>query len=739
MTRKNRIVLLVLFAAFCPAVGSAASAAVDEAKSAEAKSPSIHCQTDAVTRLIHVVYDVPQDAPDRILVRSYWSPRGRNQWQPARVRPLLSETAGALLREEDGLPWLQGEVVERRAAGLKRTLVFNPYPEAQAGGTVDIDFRVELDAGEDRRLTRLEAPATADNRDVVYLDDWSGVIQKEFVAAEEKPGCWRLESDAAVGANPYATGGTRLSGAAADLPQLTMPLALRGPYAVFVYSFGGVRLRLSGDLRTDRLGSRLPYDEQLWRWTRLDGQHLVVRQSYAFTGPAASSLDYVKLVPLSDELVARLESAFGKPDRFVASYWEPYSYAFSDNVQDMAWHLQYLDAYRDAEVSLVDTQLGRFGMKAVYETRVSDQLLHVTQGDPIGAIAHPQTTNVGRMQQYTNTLQATLTFCRALGLNAHANFGATNCYPGSPLQGDFSKQHFEWIRGHALRYEVPEVRRFILDVYREALEIGATGLSIDFCRYPEGIDAAATADGFFRELRGLADEYGRRRGGRIPILVRFPAEGVRLSERFDYATWVREGLVDYLCPSSIQGRFHYFDIRPYVKATDGTACILLPQIDALSWGLPKPGLFLWRVRQLYDQGVQGLYVYQGDSLVLGSPLERRCMKQLRSTESVRRFWEEDARLRPARSKGIYLSHASQLPGYHSWERLHVWLEGIPLGEVELYLDDQLVNHFSAPPYLLGHQDRSGDAALPRGEHSLRVRARDGDGWLEQTFKIVSAG
>ena len=705
-----------------------------------AEEPGLRFRTDPITRLVHLTYAVPEDAPEQVLVRCSWSPRGQQQWQPARVVPLLSETALGLLVEADWRPWVRGEVREWRAAGLERTVVFNPYPEAQPAGQVDLDFRVELYAEGERLLARLETPVQADNRDVVYLDDWSGVLQQDAVASEETPGRWRLESGLPPGAAGYATGGTRLTGAAGvDLPQLTMPLALKGHYALFVYALGGARLRLSGDLRSDRLASRLPFSEELWRWTRLDGQHLIVRQNYAYTGPAATALDYVKLVPLSADLLASLDGAFGPPDRFVASYWEPYSYAFSDRVEDMSWHLQYLDAYREAEVSLVDTQLGRFGMKMVFETRIADQLLYQTQGDPIGAIAHPQTTNVGRMQQYTNTWQATLTFCRALGLTAHANFGATNCYPGSPLQGEISKQHPEWMRGHTLRYEVPEVRRFILEVYRETLEIGAGGLSIDFCRYPEGIDTAETATGFFRELRALADEFGQRQGRRLPILVRFPAEGVRLAERFDYATWVREGLVDYLCPSSIQGRFHYFDIGPYVQVTAGTACILLPQVDALSWGLPKPGPFLWRVQQLYDQGVKGLYIYQGDAMVLGSPGQRRCLRTLRSTESVRRFWAEDARLRPARSKGIFISGASQLPGYHSWERLHVWVEGLPMGELEITLDGTLINHFTGPPYLLGSQDRGGDTALPKGEHTLRVRARDGEGWLERTFQIVSAG
>lgn len=701
----------------------------------------MRCQTDPLSRLIQVTYPVPADAPERVVARCAWSPRGQGRWLPARVQPLLSETAWGLLREADWGPWAKGEVSEWRAAGLERNLLFNPYPEAQPGGLVDLDLRIELYAEGERLLCREQASVQADNRDVVYADDWTAVLQKDAVSSAGTPGTWSVEKGLAAGAGQPARGGMRLLGAAGavELPQLTFPLALRGHYAIFVCSGAGVRLRLSGDVRSDRLHSRVPGSEELWRWSRLDWQHLIVRQSYAYTGPAATSLDYVKFVPLSPALLARLDGAFGPPDRFVACYWEPYSYAFADNVQDAAWHLEYLDAYRDAEVSLVDTQLGRFGMQMVYETRVADQLFYQTQGDPIGAIENPQTTNVGRMQQYTNTLQATLGFGNALGLQVHANFGATNCYPGTPLQGEFSKAHPEWMREHALRYEVPEVRRFILDVYRETLEIGAPGLSIDFCRYPEGIDAAATCTGFFRELRALADEYAVRRGQRIPILVRFPAHGVRLAELFDYPAWVREGLVDYLCPSSIQGRFHYFDVTPYLETTAGTACQLLPQIDALPWGLPKPGLFLWRLQQLYAQGVKGIYVYQGDEMVIGSPGQRRCLRLARSAAAVARFWAEDARLRPTRSKGIFISQPIHHPGYHSWERLHVWLEGMPMGEVELSLDGRLINRFAGPPYLLGSQDRSGDTALPAGEHTLRVRARDGAGWLERSFAIFSAG
>jgi len=698
-------------------------------------------QVDPLSRLIHIRFTVPENAPDRAAVRCAWARRGTAEWKPARVEPLLSDTATELLGPDDWMPWTRGEIVEHRAGGQERTVVFNPYPDAQDAGIVDIDFRIDIFAG-GRRLSRREIRIQADNSDVVYADDWSRVMQKDAVAEADgtEPGRWVIERNAAAHAAPFAPGGTRLHGkGGAALPRLTYPLDLRGEYAIFVYAYGRVRLRLSGDERCDRLGGSLPYHEQLWKWTTMDRQHLVVRQNHAYTGPAETSLDYVKFVPLTPELVARLESRFGKPDKIVAGYWEPYSYAFADDVRDGSWHREYLTAYRDARVSIVDAQLGRFGAKMVFESRIAEQLLYQTVGDPIGAVRHPVTSNVGRMQQYTNTLQATLKFARELGLNVHANFGAGNCYQGTPLQGAFSREHPEWVRGACLRYEVPQVRKFVLSIYREALEIGARGLSIDFCRYPETIDAKETCNRFLRELRALADEFSAARREHISILVRFPARGVRRWELFDYVTWARQGWVDYLCPGGIQGRFHYFDVTPYQEAVQGTRCVLLLVIDALGWGLPWPGWVLWRAARLYERGIEGIYVYQADSPIINSPARRRYMRMLRSSVAVKRFWDEDARMRPRCSKGIYITRPLQRPGYHSWERVHVWLEGVDMGEVEVYLDGRLINRFDGPPYLVGDQGPAGDGVLPPGKHELKIRARDGNGWLVRVFHIRSAG
>lgn len=699
---------------------------------------------DPVTRYIHITYPVPANAPDEVVVRCFWSPADGSEWRPARVTPLLSETALRLVSSAEWQRWMRGELIERRAAGLERTVVFNPYPEAQEQGRVDVRFQVRIETPDGRVLATEETRLQADNSDVVYLEDWSQVMQRDAIASGEEGAegkwIWRTGREPSVG----MTFGNCLfgKGSSHPLPQLTFPLNLRGWYAIFVCTQPGygIRLRLTGDERADTLASSRPFEEVLWRWCRMDRQHLVLKQSHTYTGFTDSQIDYVKLVPLSQETVKELEADYGgERDRLVVGYFEPYSWAFFENVSETLQHREPLVAFAEAGVDIVDIQIGRFGAKVVYESRIADQLLYSTIGDPLEGGTVPKTENVGRMQQFTNTLDAALRYARELGLFAHANFGATNCYPNSPLESEFARKHPEWRRGFALRYEVPEVQEYILSLCREALEIGAPGLSLDFCRYPEGIDQPETCNQFLRRLRRLLDEFGQARGKRVPLLIRFPAQGVRLWQNFDYRTWVREGLVDFLCPSNIQGRHHHFDIQPYVEAVRGTQCKLLPVVDGLGWGPTMPGLFLWRVWQIYEAGADGVYVYQADARVLGHPSDRRCMRLLGSRSAVRRWWERDRQWRSRRSKGIFLSlplYPSE--GYHSWERLRVWLEGIPMGEVEMYLDGQLISRYEGPPYVLGGEGYEADKVIPPGEHILLVRARDGEGWLEQQFTIRGA-
>jgi hypothetical protein len=721
------VVLFALATSFC-GIGSA---------------ESVSAAIDSVTRFVKVSYVVPKEVPDEVTVNCAWSKPGANGWKAANVTPDISETGKALVPVSEWKAWAtEGKIVERRAAGLVRTVIFNPYPDAQVDGKVDVDFRIQVQGGDGKSLAEYVTRVQADNSDVVYVEDWSNCLTKSEIVTEgeSSPGKWRWKSG--IDLSEGVSFGNALYGDAtndAPLKPLAYALDLSGNYAIFVltsYTKGPINLRLSGDERSDTVGTRLPRDEVLWRWAKMDRQNLVLSGPHQYTGYIPAHVDYVKLVPLPDDVYAKLTAIYTMPqDKLVAGYFEPYSWAFFDNIVSNLQHREPLRAFADARVPWVDIQIGRFGMKVVYESRKTDLLLYSTIGDPIGDIAVPKTENVGRMQQYTNTLETELRYSKELGLRAFANFGASNCYPGTPLQGDFSAKHPEWMRGSALRFEVPEVRAYALSLYREALELGAPGVSIDFCRYPETIDTAETCTGFLRELRELADEFSKARGERVPVLVRFPGTGVRLAEFFDYATWANEGLVDYLCPSNIQGRHMHIEMAPYFEAVKGTKCTLLPCLDALSWALPFPGPYYWRLKQIYDQGAPGVYVYQADGRVLGRPEDRRAMMLLGSTAAIDAWWKEDDAKRPLRSKAIYITPPHEFGKYHGYERIRIWVDGVPMGALEAYIDDTLVTKVDGPPYLVGTEEYESDGVVPKGEHVLRVRVKDGDGWLEERFVI----
>ena len=323
---------------------------------------------DPVTRYFSITYPVPESTPDTVEVVCSVSPAGANEWQPAPVMPAVSETAMVMLPADGWAQWQTGHVTERRAAGLDRILRFNPYPVLQRDGRVDADFRIVIRGEDDAELATYTTHLKADNSDVVYIEDWSQVFQQDQLQEEGGEDAqkwqWRTGWEDTLGMSQ----GNSLHGDAGldtPIPPLSYPLDLRGWYAIYVHVPGVIRLRLTGEERTDYLSSRRG-EEVLWKWAKLDHQNLVLEQSHNYKGYVPATIDYVKLVPLTEEQHAALEAPFTAPhDKFIAGYWEPYSYAFHDRVENTLWHREFLTAYPEANIDLVDMQIGRMGMKVV--------------------------------------------------------------------------------------------------------------------------------------------------------------------------------------------------------------------------------------------------------------------------------------------------------------------------------------------------------------------------------------
>ena len=57
----------------------------------------------------------------------------------------------------------------------------------------------------------------------------------------------------------------------------------------------------------------------------------------------------------------------------------------------------------------------------------------------------------------------------------------------------------------------------------------------------------------------------------------------------------------------------------------------------------------------------------------------------------------------------------------------------------LLVDGRLSIPYEAPPCIFGSEEYAAESVIPPGEPLLRVRARDGEGWLEQQFTIRGVG
>ena len=714
----------------------------------------IQSRTDPVTRYVFLSYRVPASAPEEVRVNCQVRREPNVDWEPAVVWAHISPTANALVPPDDWHSGVHnGRLVERRAAGSTRTLIWNPFP----GYTDQCVARVRITFSHDSgQLETGEILVELDNSDVVLLDDWSQVLQSQFVSTDPAPGeavwWWRTGQtgdDAPAGGRSLEVRKKNI-----ELPQLTYPLNLRGPHALFVSlppKLCGIELRLSGDERIEDFGfaSHLdleptdpairPGEEAFWKWADMDWQNLIIRQPYRtvyeYEEEFRAALDTIRLVPLSPEDVRRLEEEWRADDsrRLVIGYQEPYGWSFTQKIESNLQHREPLLAFAEARVDMLDIQFLRGGSSSVSETRVGTQLVTETHGDPVrGEVPH--TANVGRMVQYTNTFESQFKYAHQLGIEPRANMGATNCYAGTNFESEFSREHPDWNEGSALLYEIPEVRAYILSLFEEMLEMGARHISTDWCRYPHALKDNRTVTIFLRQLRQLADRFSTVEEGPVAVLVRFPARGAPMSECMDYETWIEEGLADFLVPSNIFNSPLCFEIDEYLEAAKGTKTKILPNVEPC---VPLPGLWFQRLLNCYEAGAEGVFIYQCDAPVSRSHT-RRYISLAGSLEALRRWQERELQEQSRYSKGIYLSAPHRKGTYQPYERLRVWVEGVDGKAVELWVDDSRINSYEKPPYILGSEALEDDHLIPAGAHSLRVRARDGEGWLEQEFPISVA-
>jgi hypothetical protein len=132
--------------------------------------------------------------------------------------------------------------------------------------------------------------------------------------------------------------------------------------------------------------------------------------------------------------------------------------------------------------------------------------------------------------------------------------------------------------------------------------------------FPEGRARPELITEMIRQVRQRLDERGGSDGGRLPLIVRVqPSVRECLEIGLDVASWVNEGLVDYVVPGS-PSRFISLDIpvREWKTLVAGTGVELHASPDSAAPrgdGQATVEMYRAAASNYYAMGVDGVYVF----------------------------------------------------------------------------------------------------------------------------------
>ncbi len=219
-------------------------------------------------------------------------------------------------------------------------------------------------------------------------------------------------------------------------------------------------------------------------------------------------------------------------------------------------------------------------------------------------------------------LQVLLDRCHHHGMQFIADIRMNDRH-GGPRKG-IAKQHPEWsILDSAFDYAIEGVRDAMLTFDKEVLDAyDVDGLEYDFMRWGhmfkpgEGKQNAHLMTDFMRKSRKLLNEAAARRGrDRLLLGVRVPQT---LEEcdflGLDLATWVKEGLVDFIVPSDFMHIDTNMKTEDFVKLAAGTNCKIYPAIhNRISLDEPNEHYRLMHLENL-RAAAQNFYGFGADGI-----------------------------------------------------------------------------------------------------------------------------
>lgn len=491
----------------------------------------------------------------------------------------------------------------------------------------------------------LRSEGLDDGRGVVVISDFSACLPADSMGVEERHGRWTLqayETERFKGRLLYAH---RTNPA----PELTLRLGASGWYAIYVWLMGGdvdlepqypadydsvfsvskgPALQLTGDRYPSGMFKTLSHDRMMWRgleacfwrYEDLSGKDLVVRHQgwTVYLG----AIQLVPLAPAEVDAVLKDRNDVTRK-RLIIKQDRPNPAAIEPTIE----HL------RNRDISA-----------------------WITGNESSADLLRPGVSpRMQAMRRMAREIGADWYVCDRPGLwSSHRKWDDPRAH--------FYQQHPEWhckdrdgTDTHQMSYAVPEVVDYMLERLRQTVENEPAGYGYFFNRDPGLVLFELAAMSGFEERHGvdpltLPDRDGRLISWRAGFITNFLRKSRKELDRiasdrrlprlrqlavvlgtksandffsYDVETWVKEGLVDILCPYPwvdypdrwlAQG-FVKADVAYFARLVRGSRCRLYPMWLWGEWRqhwtpdhIPISGYFE-QAAQDYSLGADGLSVW----------------------------------------------------------------------------------------------------------------------------------
>jgi len=502
--------------------------------------------------------------------------------------------------------------------------------------------------------------------------DFEAVIPATGRSRQSRPGLWQI----AEYQTQQFSGKLAVANPDSRPPEIRIALPLKETYDLF---FGmqeefcdRIKVKLASDRAFDRLchsrhlaKSQGAFQEVFWRTATLDGKEtLIIRQDPGLR----VSLGFVaaRRAKVGPEPLAKKDYLLHITDDGFPGNW-----GAPEDDEDAVWQVEPC-ARLGVDIISLGTNIA--GM-ANYPTRhdslriPTSEMLKETFPASVYEIAWRNMADDARAGRNVPRRYFALAKENGMRTFAYARMAHLHCSPPyDAFRSEFFDAHPEFrcididgVPVNRLSIAFPEVRLEYIKLFAECVELGADGINAVFVRglplvlyeepvreafrkrhgkeiidLPENEPSAQAmraefVTAYMREQREAMQEAGR--GRKIAIMAIVPAtKDVCDFFGFDIARWVKEGLVDILCPYrwGVDASDVALEMDFFCAAVRDTRVQLLPFINAVS--VKDPVDFLERAIALCKWPIDGLSVWDA---ILRGPGFYDAFRNLGSLDAMR--------------------------------------------------------------------------------------------------------